>query len=219
MQGKNTNKIDFSDSIGFSLEETTGERLLSAIKNSNLTQKKFAELIGMSANGINSIVKDKKPLSKVIALAAELITGVKADWLLFKKPPKEDLHSPYEKLDPWDRMVIDFFSDDDRDMYEKVFREIDNQTNTFRNSFDESKLWNESQKLQYEDLISKAKEELSYFFHQEDGQAPFRYLLQIISGKFNNEELVGCEADWALQDWNIEKHLEFFKDIIFCTKE
>ena len=213
MQGKNTNKIDLFDSKSFfSSDETPGGRLLSAIKNSNLTQKKFAELIGMSANGINSIVKDKKPLSRVIALATEQITGVKADWLLFKKLPMEDVQSEYDNLDPWDKMVIDFFCNEDNRMYEKVFLEIERETNTFRNSWDESERWNESQMQQYEELISKAKEGLSYFIKREDGLGPFRYLLQIIYGKFNNEELDGCKAEWAL-DVNIDKHLELFKNI------
>ena len=36
--------------------ETPGDRLLYAIKNSEMTLKKFAGLIGMSPNGLNQIV-------------------------------------------------------------------------------------------------------------------------------------------------------------------
>ena len=39
-----------------------GERLLFAIGDSDMTQRKFAELIGMSPNGLNAIVKGKKKL-------------------------------------------------------------------------------------------------------------------------------------------------------------
>ena len=58
--------------------ENPGERLLFAIKDSDMTQRKFAELIGMSPNGLNAIVKGKKRLSRILALATEQITGVEA---------------------------------------------------------------------------------------------------------------------------------------------
>ena len=62
--------------------KTPGQRLLFAIRLSNMTQRKFASLIDMSPNGLNAIVKDHKRLNRRLALATELITGVKADWLL-----------------------------------------------------------------------------------------------------------------------------------------
>jgi len=68
--------------------ETAGERLLFAIKNSEMTQKKFAGLIGMSPNGLNSIVKGKKRLSRIMALATEQITDVRAEWILNNELPK-----------------------------------------------------------------------------------------------------------------------------------
>ena len=111
-------------------------------------------------------------------------------------------------------MVLDFFDGNDGDMYEEVFRKIENETNTFRNSFDEKKLWNEAQKQRYEELISKAKEGLSYFLNygSYEGQAPFRYLLLIIYGKFDNDLLARSQAAWAT-DMNIDKYLELFKEI------
>ena len=74
--------MDFNgDTMGVE-EKTPGQRLLFAIKNSNMTQRKFASLIDMSPNGLNMIIKDNKRLNRRLALATELITGVKADWLL-----------------------------------------------------------------------------------------------------------------------------------------
>ena len=37
-----------------------GDRLLIAIQENSMTQKKFAQLIGMSPNGLNSIIKVNK---------------------------------------------------------------------------------------------------------------------------------------------------------------
>ena len=68
--------------------ETAGERLLFAIKNSEMTQRKFAGLIGMSANALNSIVKGKNRLNRIMALATEQITDVRAEWILNNELPK-----------------------------------------------------------------------------------------------------------------------------------
>ena len=67
--------------------ETAGERLLFAIKNSEMTQKKFAGLIEMSPNHLNMIVKGKKRLSRILALSTEQITGVRAEWILNDELP------------------------------------------------------------------------------------------------------------------------------------
>ena len=74
--------MDFNGDTMKIEEKTPGQRLLFAIKNSNMTQRKFASLIDMSPNGLNMIIKDNKRLNRRLALATELITGVKADWLL-----------------------------------------------------------------------------------------------------------------------------------------
>ena len=65
-----------------------GDRLLVAIQENSMTQKKFAQLIGMSPNGLNSIIKGKKRLSRVLAIATERLTGVRADWILQNEQPK-----------------------------------------------------------------------------------------------------------------------------------
>ena len=101
-----------------------GERLLFAIGDSDMTQRKFAELIGMSPNGLNAIVKGKKRLSRILALATEQITGVRAEWILNNENP---MHvDPTSKIDPWDRMVLEFYGIDcDTELFVHVFGEIE----------------------------------------------------------------------------------------------
>ena len=101
---------------------TPGDRLLYAIKDSEMTQKKFAGLIGMSPNGLNAIVKGKKRLSRTLALATELITGVRAEWILNNELPK--FVDPTSKIEPWDRMVLEFNRPNDMNIFERVFGEM-----------------------------------------------------------------------------------------------
>ena len=174
--------------------ETPGDRLLYAIKDSEMTQKKFAGLIGMSPNGLNAIVKGKKRLSRTLALATELITGVRAEWILNNELPK--FVDPTSKIEPWDRMVLEFYRPNDMNLFERVFGEIDQQTSPFRNSIDPEIAWTKEQNDQYQELIREAKE-LLHFFTQlvsDEGQGPFRYGLMILHGKFSEEELVNSEA-------------------------
>ena len=174
--------------------ETPGDRLLYAIKDSEMTQKKFAGLIGMSPNGLNAIVKGKKRLSRTLALATELITGVRAEWILNNELPK--FVDPTSKIEPWDRMVLEFYRPNDMNIFERVFGEIDQQTSPFRNSIDPEIAWTKEQNDQYQELIREAKE-LLHFFNQldtDEGQGPFRYGLMILHGKFSKEELGKSEA-------------------------
>ena len=174
--------------------ETPGDRLLYAIKNSEMTQKKFAGLIGMSPNGLNQIVKGKKRLSRTLALATELITGVRAEWILSNEFPV-DL-DPISKIEPWDRMVLEFYRPNDMNLFERVFGEIDQKTSPFRNSIDPEIAWTQKQNDRYQSLIGEAKE-LLHFFTQldtDEGQGPFRYGLMILHGKFSEEELGNSEA-------------------------
>ena len=115
--------------------EKPGDRLLYAIKYSDMTQRKFAGLIGMSPNGLNSIVKGRKRLSRTLALATELITGVRAEWILNNELPI-DL-DPISKIEPWDRIVLEFYRPNDMNIFERVFGEIEQQTSPFRNSIDQ----------------------------------------------------------------------------------
>jgi len=174
--------------------ETPGDRLLYAIKDSEMTQKKFAGLIGMSPNGLNAIVKGKKRLSRTLALATELITGVRAEWILNNELPK--FVDPTSKIEPWDRMVLEFYRPNDMNLFERVFGEIDQQTSPFRNSIDPEIAWTKEQNDQYQELIREAKELLHFFtqLDSDEGQGPFRYGLMILHGKFSKEELGKSEA-------------------------
>ena len=174
--------------------ETPGDRLLYAIKDSEMTQKKFAGLIGMSPNGLNAIVKGKKRLSRILALSTEQITGVRAEWILNNENP---MHvDPTSKIDPWDRMVLEFYRPNDMNLFERVFGEIDQQTSPFRNSIDPEIAWTKEQNDQYQELIREAKELLHFFtqLDSDEGQGPFRYGLMILHGKFSKEELGNSEA-------------------------
>jgi len=173
---------------------TPGQRLLYAIKNSEMTQRKFAGLIGISPNGLNQIVKGKNRLSRTLALATELITGVRAEWILNNELPK--FVDPTSKIEPWDRMVLEFYRPNDMNLFERVFGEIDQQTSPYRNSIDPEIAWTKEQNDQYQELIREAKELLHFFtqLDSDEGQGPFRYGLMILHGKFSKEELGKSEA-------------------------
>ena len=173
---------------------TPGQRLLYAIKSLKMTQRKFAGLIGMSPNGLNQIVRGKKRLSKTLALATEGVTGVRAEWILSNEFPV-DL-DPISKIEPWDRMVLEFNRPNDMNLFERVFGEIDQQTSPFRNSIDPEIAWTKEQNDQYQELIREAKELLHFFtqLDSDEGQGPFRYGLMILHGKFSEEELGNSEA-------------------------
>ena len=186
MSSKNTILLD---EIG-----TPGQRLLYAIKNSEMTQRKFAGLIGISPNGLNLIVKGKNRLSRTLALATEQITGVRAEWILSNEFPV-DL-DPISKIEPWDRMVLEFYRPNDMNLFERVFGEIDQQTSPFRNSIDPEIAWTQKQNDQYQSLIREAKKLLHYFnqLDADEGQGPFRFGLMILHSKFSKEELGNSEA-------------------------
>lgn len=175
--------------------EIPGDRLLDAIKNSKMTQRKFAGLIGMSPNGLNSIVKGKKRLSRILALATEQITGVRAEWILNNENPM--FVDPSSKIDPWDRMVIEFYGIDcDTELFVHVFGKIERETSPFRNSIDPNKAWSKEQNDKYRALIGEAKSLVDYFIHKEasEGQGPYRLGLMILHGGFSETELENSEA-------------------------
>ena len=183
--------------------EMPGDRLLDAIKNSKMTQRKFAGLIGMSPNGLNSIVKGKKRLSRILALATEQITGVRAEWILNNENPM--FVDPSSKIDPWDRMVIEFYGIDcDTELFVHVFGEIERETSPFRNSIDPKKAWSKEQNDKYQALIDEAKDLVNYFIHleAEDGQGPYRLGLMILHGGFPEIELVNSSAAYYTETGN-----------------
>ena len=175
--------------------ETPGDRLLTAITVSQMTQRKFAGLIGMSPNGLNSIVKGKKRLSRILALATEQITGVEADWILKEESPMRK--DPLRKIDPWDRMIIEFKSYGvEHEFFVYVFNEIDQQSGPFRNSIDPKKAWSEEQNKKYQALINEAKRIIDFFMHLEksEGQGPYRLGLMIMYGEFSEKQLENSSA-------------------------
>ena len=160
-----------------------------------MTQRKFAELIGVSPNGLNQIVKGKNRLSRILALATEQITGVRAEWILNNENP---MHvDPTSKIDPWDRMVIEFYGIDcDTELFVHVFGEIERKTSPFRNSIDPEIAWSKEQNDKYQALIGEAKELVDYFIHLEasEGQGPYRLGLMILHGGFSEKELENSAA-------------------------
>ena len=182
--------------------EIPGDRLLDAIKNSQMTQRKFAGLIGMSPNGLNSIVKGKKRLSRMLALATEQITRVRAEWILNNENPM--FLDPNSKIDPWDRIVLEFYRSNDMDLFERILSEIDQETSPFRNSIDPKKAWSEEQNDKYQALIDEAKDLVNYFIHLEDeyGQGPYRLGLMILHGGFSEIELVNSSAAYYTETGN-----------------
>ena len=182
--------------------ETPGDRLLTAITISQMTQRKFAGLIGMSPNGLNSIVKGKKRLSRILALATEQITRVRAEWILNNENPM--FLDPNSKIDPWDRIVLEFYRSNDMDLFERILSEIDRETSPFRNSIDPKKAWSKEQNDKYQALIDEAKDLVNYFIHleAEDGQGPYRLGLMILHGGFSEIELVNSSAAYYTETGN-----------------
>ena len=182
--------------------ETPGDRLLTAITISQMTQRKFAGLIGMSPNGLNSIVKGKKRLSRILALATEQITRVRAEWILNNENPM--FLDPNSKIDPWDRIVLEFYRSNDMDLFERILSEIDRETSPFRNSIDPKKAWSKEQNDKYQALIDEAKDLVNYFIHleAEDGQGPYRLGLMILHGGFPEIELVNSSAAYYTETGN-----------------
>ena len=182
--------------------ETPGDRLLTAITISQMTQRKFAGLIGMSPNGLNSIVKGKKRLSRILALATEQITRVRAEWILNNENPM--FLDPNSKIDPWDRIVLEFYRSNDMDLFERILRKIDQETSPFRNSIDPKKAWSKQQNDKYQALIDEAKDLVNYFIHleAEDGQGPYRLGLMILHGGFPEIELVNSSAAYYTETGN-----------------
>ena len=183
--------------------EIPGDRLLDAINNSKMTQRKFAGLIGMSPNGLNSIVKGKKRLSRILALATEQITGVRAEWILNNENPM--FVDPSSKIDPWDRMVIEFYGIDcDTELFVHVFGKIERETSPFRNSIDPNKAWSKEQNDKYRALIGEAKSLVDNFIHKEasEGQGPYRLGLMILHGGFSETELENSSAAYYTETGN-----------------
>ena len=168
-------------------QETPGDRLLCAITEKSMTQRKFAELIGMSPNGLNSIIKGQKRLSRVLAIAAERLTGVRADWILNHEPPQS--LNPYNEIDPWARLILEYFKDAHEEVHEMVFRELESKTSSLKHGLDKNKLWTEEDKKRFEELLAEIRRFIDFYFESEDGWAPNMYIYLVMSFRFEKLEL------------------------------
>ena len=65
--------------------------------------KKFAAMIGMSTNGFHAIAKGEGRASKVLALAAQSLLGISAEWILNGEGVSEI--NPINSIDPWDSFL------------------------------------------------------------------------------------------------------------------
>ena len=156
----------------------------------------------MSPNGLNSIVKGKKRLSRILALATEQITRVRAEWILNNENPM--FLDPNSKIDPWDRIVLEFYRSNDMDLFERILRKIDQETSPFRNSIDPKKAWSKEQNDKYQALIDEAKDLVNNFrqFEASEGQGPYRLGLMIQHGGFPEIELVNSSAAYYTETGN-----------------
>ena len=59
-----------------------GEVIMDEIEYMQITQKEFAERIGVSCSQVNQIQKGKRPVNTEFALLTEAATGIPADLLL-----------------------------------------------------------------------------------------------------------------------------------------
>lgn len=59
-----------------------GEVIMDEIEYMQITQKEFAERIGVSCSQVNHILKGKRPVNTEFALLTEAATGIPADLLL-----------------------------------------------------------------------------------------------------------------------------------------
>lgn len=59
-----------------------GEVIMDEIEYMQVTQKEFAERIGVSCSQVNQILKGKRPVNTEFALLTEAATGIPADLLL-----------------------------------------------------------------------------------------------------------------------------------------
>ena len=167
----------------------------------------------MSPNGLNSIVKGKKRLSRILALATEQITRIRAEWILNNEDPM--YADPNSNVDPWDRMILEFYGFDcDTDLFVHVFGEIERETSPFRNSIDPKKAWSEEQNDKYQALIDEAKDLVNYFIHleAEDGQGPYRLGLMILHGGFSEQELGNSSAAYYTET-GINTYMERIRGI------
>ena len=62
--------------------DTPSGRLRIATVQSGISQRRFAEMLGISLSSLTYCISGKSSVSKPLALAVELVHGFEADWIL-----------------------------------------------------------------------------------------------------------------------------------------
>jgi len=173
--------------------DTPSERLQSVLTDLEISQRKFAKMIGMSANGLNSIVRGKKKVSRILALATENLTGVSAQWIQTGAGPK--FNNIKSRLDPWDKLVLDHLGGEDGRIFDRVIARIESRTSPFRNHLFDEDIWNEDQLHKYRLRMNEIRSLVSGYnvIDTGEGQGPFRCALLLLSG-FQMEEVLSSYA-------------------------
>ena len=191
-----------------------GDRLLIAIQENSMTQKKFAQLIGMSPNGLNSIIKGKKRLSRVLAIATERLTGVRADWILQNEQPKTI--DALKELDPWARLILEYFQNEHEKVHDYVFREIEQKASDLKHGLEKDKIWSEEERNRFDDLLREVRGYIQFFLGSEEGWAPNMFIYLVMSFRYERSELevswLGMESDASKSEkmsrvWEIREEM------------
>ena len=167
-------------------------RLKTICKEKRITQKEFADLVGMSLRGFATVLSGKVKVSKTLALAVEAQLGYKADWILTGEGPR--LEENLKNLSYWERLVLDVTKDSDRRIAEQVCLWLDSKAGPKKFSFDERDAWGDRALSRYEELMTEIKKILNQMLGHPDGtekQATFRGMLLILyfgEDEFDSED-------------------------------
>ena len=170
------------------LNITPNQRLMTAISSLGISQRKFAAMIGMSANGFNSIAKGDTKVSRVLALAAESLLYANADWIMTGKgSPVSNIKN---RLDPWERLVLEKLQHEEGRIFDVLIADLESKSSPYRNALDSSKSWDEEKISKYNNLVGSLRKIMDGYRNMDpdDGQAPFRCGLMHVAG-FKEDEI------------------------------
>ena len=192
-------------------ESTANARLLAKLKDKGISQRKFAAMIGMSTNGFHAIAKGETRVSKVLALAAQSLLGISAEWILNGEGDSEI--NPINSIDPWDRLLIDSLNGEDSRVFEVLIGKFESSSSPYRNNLDVQSNWSEPAIDEYRGLLQSLIRIMREFsgYESDTGQAPFRCGLMIIAG-FDSDEIHMSHAG-KLVDQRFKKKLARITEI------
>ena len=192
-------------------EPTANARLLAKLKDKGISQRKFAAMIGMSTNGFHAIAKGETRVSKVLALAAQSLLGISAEWILNGEGDSEI--NPINSIDPWDRLLIKSLNSEDSRVFEVLIGKFESSSSPYRNNLDEQGNWSEPEINEYRGLLQSLIRIMREFssYESDTGQAPFRCGLMIIAG-FDSDEIHMSHAG-KLVDQRFKKKLARITEI------